>query len=148
MKVILQQDIKGQGKKGEIVQVSDGYARNYLLPRKLAIEATADALNAVRLHDKAVKEAEEREKKKLAELAKNLGSMVTKITAKAGSNGKLFGSVTSREISDELKKQHGVDIDKRKIILDEPIRQYGSYQIPVKLGYDISANITLVVTEG
>jgi len=148
MKVILQQDIKGQGKKGEIVQVSDGYARNYLFPRKLAIEATTDALNAIKLHDKAVKEAGERERQKLAELAKSLESRVTRIQAKAGTNGKLFGSVTSKEISDELKKQHGVDIDKRKILLDEPIKQYGSYQLPAKLGYDITATIMVVVTEG
>ena len=147
MKVILQQDVKGQGKKGEIVTVSDGYARNYLFPRKLAIEATADALNAVKLHDKALKEAEEREKKRLTEIAADLGSKVTRVSAKAGANGKLFGSVTSKEIADELKKQHGLDVDKRKILLDEPIKQYGSYQIAAKLGYDITATIMIQVTE-
>jgi large subunit ribosomal protein L9 len=148
MKVILQQDVQGQGKKGQIVQASDGYARNYLFPRKLAIEATADALNAIKLHDKALKDAEARERQKMAELAKALETKVIRVAAKAGSNGKLFGSVTSKEIAEELKKQHGVDIDKRKIILDEPIKQYGSYQLTAKLGFDINATVMINVTEG
>jgi large subunit ribosomal protein L9 len=148
MKVILQQDVRGQGKKGDVVNVSDGYARNYLIPRKLAVEATKEALNELKIREKAIKAAEERERERLAELAESLGSMVIRISAKAGSSGKLFGSVTSKEISDELNKQHGIDIDKRKIALDEPIKQFGSYQLAVKLGFDITANITVLVTEG
>ena len=147
MKVILQQDVKGQGKKGDIVNVSDGYARNFLLPRKLAIEATDDALNAAKRRIKAKEEAADREKEKLRLTAEALKSLVTKVKAKAGANGKLFGSVTSMEITDELKKQHGIDIDKRKIVLDEPIRQYGSYELTAKLGYDITATLMVIVTE-
>lgn len=147
MKVILQQDVKGQGKKGDIVNVSDGYARNFLLPRKLAVEATDDVLNAAKRRIKAREEAADREKEKLRLTAEALKSMVTKIKAKAGTNGKLFGSVTSMEISDELKKQHDIEIDKRKIVLDEPIRQYGSYELTAKLGYDITATLMVIVTE-
>lgn len=147
MKVILQQDVKGQGKKGEIVQVSDGYARNYLFPRKLAVEATTDALNAIKLHDQAIRDAEAREKKKMEELAKDLENKVTRVAAKAGANGKLFGSVTSKEIADELKKQYGVDIDKRKIQLEEPIKHYGSFELTAKLGYDVVATVRIQVTE-
>lgn len=148
MKLILQADVKGQGKKGDVIDVSDGYARNYLLPRKLAVEATPDALNAVKTREKAQKAAEEREKERLAQVSKEMESKVTRISAKAGSHGKLFGSVTSKEIAEELKKQHDIDIDRRKIVLDEPIKQYGNYEIPVKLGYEINAVIFLNVTEG
>lgn len=147
MKVILQQDVKGHGKKGDIVQASDGYARNYLFPRKLAIEATTDALNAIKLHDKAQRDAEEREKKRMTELASSLETKVTRIKAKAGVGGKLFGSVTSKEIADELKAQHGIDVDKRKILLEEPIKQYGSFKLSAKLGYDVTATIMINVTE-
>ena len=148
MKVILLADVKGQGKKGEILNVSDGYARNYLFPRKLAQEATVDALNAAVLKEKAKKEAMEREKAAMAELAKELDSMIVVVKARgSGQGGKLFGSVTSAEISEELKKQHGIDIDKRKIALAEPIRQYGVTVVPAKLGYGIEASLTVQVAE-
>ncbi|NLM61825.1 MAG: 50S ribosomal protein L9 [Clostridiales bacterium] len=147
MKVILLQDVKGQGKKGDIVDVSDGYARNFLIPRKLATEATSEALNAARQRKKAEALAEQRERERLAEIAESLKSKVIRVKAKAGANGKLFGSVTSKEISEELKNQHGIDIDKRKIVLEEPIKQYGSYQLTAKLGYDINAILMVLVTE-
>ncbi len=147
MKLILQADVKGQGKKGDIINVSDGYARNYLLPRNLAIIATPDALNSVIIRDKALKAQEEREKERLRGVAKDMESKVTRITAKAGAHGKLFGSVTSKEIADELQKQHNIQIDKRKIVLEESIKQYGSYEIPAKLGYEINAVIFVNVTE-
>jgi large subunit ribosomal protein L9 len=147
MKVVLQQDVKGHGKKGDIVNVSDGYARNFLIPRKLAIEATPDALNAAKQRKKAEAAAEKRERERLAGIAESLQSKVVRVKAKAGANGKLFGSVTSKEISEELSKQHGIDIDKRKIVMDEPIKQYGNFQLTAKLGYDINATLMVLVTE-
>ena len=148
MKVILLTDVKGQGKKGEIVNVSDGYARNYLFPRKLAQEATVDALNAAKLKEKAKQEAAEREKAAMQALASQLESLIVVVKARgSGQGGKLFGSVTSAEISEELKKQHDIDIDKRKIALAEPIRQYGVTAVPAKLGYGIEATLTVQVAE-
>jgi len=147
MKIILLQDVKGQGKKDEIVNVSDGYARNYLFPRKLAREATADALNAAVLKEKAKKEAAERERLQMVELAKQLEAMVVRIKAKAGAGGKLFGSVTSKEISEALAEQFKVDIDKRKIALDDPIKQYGMAQVSAKLGHGVDAIIMVQVME-
>ena len=137
MKVILTTDVKGQGKKGELKEVSDGYARNYLLPRKLAVEANADNMNALRLKEKA----------KALENAKQLESIIVKISAKAGSNGKLFGSITSKEISDALSKQHGIEIEKQKIVQAEPIKNFGSYEVKCKFGYEISGTVHVMVTE-
>ena len=125
MKVILNADVKGQGKKGELKEVSDGYARNYLLPRKLATEATADNLNAFRLKEKAKAAQIAREKAEAEENAKKLGAIQVKIAAKAGSNGKLFGSVTSKEISDALHEQFALSIEKQKIVQAEPIKSSG-----------------------
>ena len=147
MKVILNVDVKGQGKKGELKEVSDGYARNYLLPRKLATEATADNLNAFRLKEKAKAAQIAREKAEAEENAKKLGAIQVKIAAKAGSNGKLFGSVTSQEISDALKAQHGIEIEKNKIVQPEPIKTFGSFQVKAKLGYEISGTINVLVIE-
>ena len=147
MKVILNADVKGQGKKGELKEVSDGYARNYLLPRKLATEATADNLNAFRLKEKAKAAQIAREKAEAEENAKKLGAIQVKIAAKAGSNGKLFGSVTSQEISDALKAQHGIEIEKNKIVQPEPIKTFGSFQVKAKLGYEISGTINVLVIE-
>ena len=147
MKVILMQDVKGQGKKGEIVDLSDGYARNYLFPRKLAEPATADALNSIKIKEKAQRDAEQREKENMIGLAKQLESMMVRIAAKAGDSGKLFGSVTSKEISENLEKQYGIAIDKRKIQLDEPIRTFGTYEIGAKLGYEVTGVIMIQVTE-
>ena len=142
MKVILNADVKGQGKKGELKEVSDGYARNYLLPRKLATEATADNLNAFRLKEKAKAAQIAREKAEAEENAKKLGAIQVKIAAKAGSNGKLFGSVTSKEISDALHEQFALTIEKQKIVQAEPIKSFGAYEVKCKLGYEVTGTAT------
>ena len=134
MKVILQQDVKGQGKKGQMVEVSEGYARNFLLPRKMAIAATADAINTMNLKEKARKAEEARQKAEAQEIAGKLENCPVKIRSKAGSGGKPLGAVTSKEISRGLKAQHGVDSPRHKLLLDEPIKAYGSYQVKAKLG--------------
>ncbi|NLH01434.1 MAG: 50S ribosomal protein L9 [Clostridiales bacterium] len=147
MKVIFLTDVRGQGKKDEIKEVSDGYARNYLLPRKLAVEATSDALNAIKLKEKAKAAQIEKEKAQAMENAKKLESLVVKIPAKAGAGGRLFGSVTSKEISDALLKQYGISIDKKEIVQSEPIKNFGSYSVKCRLGHEISGTINVVVTE-
>ena len=147
MKVILNADVKGQGKKGELKEVSDGYARNYLLPRKLATEATADNLNAFRLKEKAKAAQIAREKAEAEENAKKLGAIQVKIAAKAGSNGKLFGSVTSKEISDALHEQFALTIEKQKIVQAEPIKSFGAYEVKCKLGYEVTGTIHVLVIE-
>lgn len=147
MKVIFLADVKGQGKKGEMKEVSDGYARNYLLPRKLAVEANTDNLNALRLKEKAKAAQIAAEKAKAMENAKALESVVVKISAKAGSNGKLFGSITSKEISEALSKQFGIEIEKQKIVQNDPIKTFGSYEIKCKFGYEISGTVHVMVVE-
>ena len=148
MKVIFNVDVKGQGKKGEMKEVSEGYGRNYLLPRKLATEATADNINALKLKEKAKAAQIAKEKAQAAEYAEKLSAVQVMIRAKAGGSGKLFGAVTSQEISDALKEQFGMDIEKNKIVQSEPIKAYGSYTVKAKLGYEISANINVLVVEG
>lgn len=148
MKVILQQDVKGQGKKGQMVNVSDGYARNFLLPRKLAVEATAENVNTMKMQDKAKKAREAEEKAQAEILAEKLQSCPVKITAKAGQGGRLFGSITSKEISEELKKQYGLDVNKSKLVLAEPLKAFGSYEIKCKLGYEITGTVYVLVVEG
>ena len=147
MKVIFNVDVKGQGKKGEMKEVSEGYGRNYLLPRKLAVEATADNLNALRLKEKAKAAAIAAEKAKALENSKQLESVVVKIAARAGSAGKLFGAVTNQEISDALKEQFGIEIEKQKIIQSEPIKSYGSYEVKCKFGFGIDGTLNLLVIE-
>lgn len=147
MKVIFNVDVRGQGKKGEMKEVSDGYARNYLLPRKLASEATADALNAIKLKEKAKAAQMAKEKAQAEENAKRLSGVVVRIQAKAGQGGRLFGAVTSQEISDALRAQHGIEIEKNKIVQAEPIKQFGTYKVKAKLGYEVSGTINLIVTE-
>ena len=148
MKVIFNVDVKGQGKKGELKEVSDGYARNYLLPRKLASEATTDALNTFKLKEKAKAAQIAREKEEAKSNAEKLGAVTVTIRAKAGGAGRLFGAVTSQEISDALREQHGISIEKNKIVQSEPIKTFGSYQVKAKLGYEISGTINLLVIEG
>lgn len=148
MKVIFNVDVKGQGKKGEMKEVSTGYARNYLLPRNLATEATADNLNAYKLKEKAKAAQIAKEKAQAQEYAQKLSGVQVTIRAKAGSNGKLFGAVTSQEISDALKAQFDMDIEKNKIVQAEPIKSYGSYTVKAKLGYEISGSINVLVVEG
>ena len=147
MKVILQKDIKGQGKKGELKEVSDGYARNYLLPRGLAVEATADNLNTMRLKDKARQAQIAREKAQAQDYAERLGGVIVRVTAKGGEGGRLFGSVTSKEISEALATQHGMNIEKNQIVQTEPIKQFGTFQVKCKLGHEISGVINVLVTE-
>lgn len=148
MKVIFNVDVKGQGKKGEMKEVSDGYARNYLLPRKLASEATADNLNTLRLKEKAKAAQIAKEKEEALNNAKRLAEVTVTIRAKAGGAGKLFGAVTSQEISAALKEQHGIEIEKNKIVQSEPIKSFGSYEVKAKLGYEISGAINVLVVEG
>lgn len=148
MKVIFNVDVKGQGKKGEMKEVSTGYARNYLLPRNLATEATADNLNAFKLKEKAKAAQIAKEKAQAQEYAAKLAGVQVTIRAKAGNNGKLFGAVTSQEISDALKAQFDMDIEKNKIVQAEPIKSYGSFTVKAKLGYEISGNINVLVVEG
>ena len=147
MQVILLADVKGQGKKGEIVKVSDGYARNFLFPKNLAKPATADALNTAKMKEQAKKDQEAREKAAAEATAKELESITVRVEAKAGAGGKLFGSITSKEISDALESQHGIAIDKRKIVLPDPIKAFGGYQVPARLGYGVEGTIIVQVTE-
>ena len=147
MKVILQQDVKGQGKKGQMVEVSEGYARNFLLPRKLAIAATTDAINTMNLKEKARRAEEARQKAEAEATAEKLKECMVKLTAKAGNGGRLFGAVTTKEISEGLKAQFSIDIPKQKLVLDEPIKAFGSYQIKAKLGFEVVGTVYVSVFE-
>nr|WP_325184572.1 50S ribosomal protein L9 [uncultured Oscillibacter sp.] len=147
MKVILQQDVKGQGKKGQMVEVSEGYARNFLLPRKMAIPATADAINTMNLKEKAKKAEEARLKAEAETIAEKLKECQVKLTAKAGAGGKLFGAVTTKEISEGLQKQYAIDVPKQKLVLDEPIKSFGSYQVKAKLGFEVTGTVYVSVFE-
>ncbi len=147
MKVILQQDVKGQGKKGQLIEASDGYARNFLLPRKLAVPATAENLNTMKVQDKARKAREAAERAEAERIAAALESTQVIIQAKGGDGGRLFGSVTSKEVSEALKAQCGMDIPKTKIVQDEPIKAFGAYTLKCKLGYEITGTIHVTVTE-
>ena len=147
MKVILLQDVKGQGKKGQLIEASDGYARNFLLPRKLAVPATAENINTMQQQEKAKRAQEAAERAAALEVAEKLKGCSVKISAKAGQGGRLFGSVTSKEISDALKAQFGMDIAKTKIVLPDPIKAFGGYQIKCKLGYEVSGVINVTVVE-
>ena len=142
MKVILTQDVKGKGKKGQMIEVSDGYARNFMLPRKLAIEATADAVNTMRMNDKATQERIAREKAEAMDTAKRLRELTVVVKAKGGGAGRLFGSITNQEIADSLKNQAGITLDKRKIVIADPIKNVGTYTVTCKLGYEITAPLT------
>lgn len=147
MKVILLQDVKGKGKKGQMLEVSDGYARNYMLPRKIAIEATADAVNTMRMNDKATQERIAKEKAEAMEVSKKLREMTVVVNAKGGGNGRLFGSVTNQEIADALKAKTGIALDKRKIIITDAIKNVGTYTVTCKLGYEITAPLTVKIEE-
>ena len=147
MKVILQQDIKGKGKRGQMIEVSDGYARNYMLPRKLAVEATADNVNTMRMTDKANQERRQKEREEAFAFSNRMKDMVVVVRAKGGGAGRLFGSITTQEIADAIKTQEGIDIDKRKIVLDGQIKTVGDYKVKVKLGYEITAELKLRVEE-
>ena len=147
MKVILLQDVKGKGKKGQMLEVSDGYARNFMLPKKLAIEATPDAINTMRMNDKATQERIAREKAEALEISKKLREMTLTVTAKGGGQGRLFGAVTNQEVAAALEKQSGIKLDKRKIVLNETIKNVGTYTATCKLGYEITAPLTVKIVE-
>ena len=148
MKVILTQDVKGQGKKGQLVEVSDGYARNFLLPKKLAKEATADNINTMRMNDKATMERQAKERAEAVEIANRMRNFTVTVVAKGGGAGRLFGSITNTEIADALKAQQKIDLDKRKIALSDPIKNTGTYTVKCKLGYEITGELTVEVKEG
>ena len=152
MKVILLQDIKGKGKKGQMVEVSDGYARNYMLPRKMAVEATADNINTMRMTDKAIAEKRQKEREEAFAISQRMKEVTVVVKAKGGGAGRLFGSVTTQEIADALKKQEGICLDKRKIVLDEQIKTVKPsstdvLRVKCKLGYEITAELKLKIEE-
>jgi large subunit ribosomal protein L9 len=147
MKVVFLTDVRGQGKKDEIKEVSDGYARNYLMPRKLAAEATPDMLNSIKIKEKAKAVQAAKDKEAAIENAKRLDSIVVRVPAKAGQGGKLFGSVTSKEISDALAEQFEIAVDKKDIVQTDPIKNFGSYAIKCRLGYEVTGTINVMVTE-
>lgn len=145
MKVILTADVKGKGKKGELINVSDGYARNYLFPNKLAQEANATAMNELKNRESSQAHKLAEEKKAAEELKAKIDGKTVTLHAKAGASGKLFGAVTSKEVAEEFKKQ-GIEIDKRKIVMND-IKTYGSVQADVKIYNGITAKITVSVVE-
>ena len=147
MKVILLQDVKGKGKKGQMLEVSDGYARNFMLPKKIAIEATPDAINTMRMNDKATQERIAKEKAEALALSKQLRELTLVVTAKGGGAGRLFGSVTNQEIADALKAKAGITLDKRKIVIADTIKSVGTYTVTCKMGYEISAPLTVKIEE-
>jgi len=148
MKVILQQDVKGQGKQGQLVEVADGYARNYLFPRKLAIVATTESVSKMNQQEKARQKKMEADKAAAQKVAEELQGIIVKIPARSGgAGGKLFGAVTTREISESLMEQHGLSIEKNKIIQDESIKTFGSFEVKCKLGFEITGVINVLVIE-
>ena len=148
MKVILTQDVKNLGKKGEMVSTSDGYARNFLFPRKLAIEANAQAMTELKNREDSQNHKIKVEKENATQAAAKLNGKTIKITAKAGQGGRLFGSITSKQVAEEIKKQYKIDIDKRKVVLECDIKEFGTYSAEVKLYSGISAKIDVQVSEG
>ena len=147
MKVILLQDVKGKGKKGQLLEISDGYARNFLLPRKLAVEATADAMNTKKMNDKAAAEKAAKERAEALEISHKLRELTLVVTAKGGGAGRLFGSVTNQEIAEALKEKSGITLDKRKIVINDQIKSVGTYTVQCKLGYEIVAPLTVKIEE-
>lgn len=145
MKVILLQDIKGTGKKDQVMEISDGYARNYLLPRKLAKEATAEALNSLQKAQGANRHREEVKKQEAEAKARELKGKVIQLEVKGGDNGKLYGAVTNDQIAAALKQQHGIEVDKRKLEMDEPIKNAGQAFVTLKLMAGISTRMILNV---
>ena len=148
MKVILQQDVRGQGKKGQMVEVSDGYARNFLLPKKLAVTATPESINTMKQQEKAKKAQMAAEKAEAEAVSKKLEGLMVKISAKAGEGGRLFGAVTAKEISEALAAQHGLNIAKTKLGLEDPIKSCGSYSLKCKLGHEVTGVVNVLVVEG
>ena len=147
MKVILKADVRGKGKKGQMIEVAEGYARNFLMPKGLAVLATADAVNTMRMNDKATQERIAREKAEALAVSKQLRELTVTVTAKGGGNGRLFGSITNAEIAEALEKKAGIKLDKRKLVLNETIKNVGTYTVTCKLGYEITAPLTVKIEE-
>ncbi len=147
MQVILTQDVKGQGKKGEMIKVSDGYARNFLLPKKLAIPATKDAINAMKGQQDSAAYHKQQELEQAKELAVKINEAKVVLTAKCGENGKLFGSITSSDIAEALKMQAHIVVDKKKIQLDEPIKSICAIKVKIKLHSEVTAELSVAIQE-
>jgi large subunit ribosomal protein L9 len=147
MKVVLLADVKGQGKKNDVINVSDGYARNFLLPRKLAVEADAKVMNEIKGREASIKHKIEVETAEAKALAAKLDSILVKIPASSGADGRLYGSITSKDIAERLDKDYGITVDKRKIELPDVIKNYGTYSVTVKLYTEITGKFTVVVHE-
>ncbi len=147
MKVILLQDIKGTGKKGDIINASEGHARNFLLPKGLAVEASANNINAKQNKDRKEEEERQRILDEAKEVKAKIDELELKIEAKLGSNGKLFGTITSKEIHEELLKQHNIDVDKKKITMKNPIKAIGTFEVVIKLHQKVNAELTVKVSE-
>ena len=147
MKIILKQDIRGKGKKGQMIEAAEGYARNYLIPRGLAVEATADAVNTMKLQAKAKAKADAEAKAEALAIAEKLKSCQVKIAAKGGEGGKLFGAITGKEIAAALAEQFSLTIDGKKLVLEQPIKSFGSYEVKAKLGYEVSGTVYVLVIE-
>ena len=147
MKVSLTQDVRGNGKKGQMIEAAEGYARNYLIPRGLAVEATADAVNTMNLQAKAKAKADAEAKAEALAIAEKLKSCQVKIAAKGGEGGKLFGAITGKEIAAALAEQFSLTIDGKKLVLEQPIKSFGSYEVKAKLGYEVSGTVYVLVIE-
>ncbi len=147
MKVILLADVKGQGKKNDVIEVSDGYGKNFLIPRKLAKVADAQSLNDVKVKEAARLYRIETERKEARELAERLTKLLVKIPASSGADGRLYGSITTKDIAEKLKADHGIEIDKRKLVLADPIKAYGKYEVEAKLYPEVSGKVYILVCE-
>ena len=147
MKVILLADVKGQGKKNDVIEVSDGYGKNFLIPRKLAKPADAQSLNDVKVKEAARLYRIETEKKEALALSETLKGILVKIPASSGADGRLYGSVTTKDIVEKLQADHKITLDKRKLVLNDPIKAYGKYEVEVKLYTEVSGKINVLVCE-
>lgn len=147
MKVILKQDVKGLGKKGDIVNASDGYARNFLFPKNLAMEATEGTIKDYQIKKESEAKKKLKELQEAQELAKKISQLTLTLKVKAGENGKLFGSITSKDISEALKNQYGYQIDKKKIVLNEAIKVAGSYDVEVKIYPEVSTRLKVTIVQ-
>jgi len=147
MDIVLLEDVKALGKKGQIVKVNDGYARNYILPKKLGVEATAKNLNDLKLKKANAEKLAADQLAAAKELAAKIGEMSVSLTMKAGEGGKAFGSISSKEIGAAIAEQLKLDIDKKKMVLSEPIKTFGTHEVPIKLHKDVTAKLAVKVTE-
>ena len=147
MKIILKQDVKGKGKKGQMIEAAEGYARNFLIPKGLAVEATADAVNTMKLQAKAKAKADAEARAEAQAIAEKLKACQVKIAAKGGEGGKLFGAITGKEIAAALAEQFSLTVDGKKLVLEQPIKSFGSYEVKAKLGYEVSGTVYVLVIE-